>query len=279
MSKVKINYTKIFSQFISKVRNVPALGAATIFGLTGISWLSLEIMAPQFAQAYVARVGVNINRQPGETYKTMLVRGLAVARAAVQRSFDRDILITEVQVTISGENKGAIAPILMVEVSRQEWNNQPDAQFWVSYMPNAEALLNFETAIDTEETTGGASAPSAPPRNGNVPPPPPTRNVPTTGETLTPPPTRVPRQAGEPPVTTPGSGNVNTPEPTPTRTSESDAENEDLSPTNEGTGNDGTNSGIELDDDESGSRPTTTSESDAENGSGNDGTNAGIETR
>ncbi len=181
MSKVKVNNTKAFSQFTSKSRSFPALGAATIVGMTGISWLSLETITPQVAQAYVARVDVNLNRQPGETYQTMLARGLAVARAAVQRSFDKDILITEVKVTISGENKGAIAPIMMVEVTRQEWNKQPDAQFWVSYMPNAEALLNFETAIDTEDTTGG-SAPTPAPRNGgNLPVP---QGVPPTGETL-----------------------------------------------------------------------------------------------
>ncbi|MGB7518868.1 MAG: hypothetical protein WA896_04470, partial [Spirulinaceae cyanobacterium] len=235
MSKVKRNNPKIFSQFTSKRRNLPALGAATILSLTGLSWLGLEIIAPQVAQAYVARVDVNLNRQPGEAYQTMLARGLAVARAAVQRSFDRDILITEVKVTISGENKGAIAPIMMVEVSRQEWNRQPDARFWVSYMPNAEALLNFETAIDTEDNPGG-SAPTPTPRNGNLPIPqgaPPTEGVPQTGETLNSPPTRIPRRPGEPPVPTPGS-NTGASEPvsTPTRTSESDVENEDRSPAN-----------------------------------------------
>ena len=244
MSRVQVNNKKFLSQLFSKLNIFSGIGTATIIGVTGINWLTLETITPQVAQAYVANVNVNLSRQLGETYETLLVRGLAVARAAVQRSFDKDILITEVKVTISGENKGAIAPIMIVEVSRQEWNKIPEAKSWVSYIPNADILLGFENATATEEDPQGSPLNSQPPNLGNPPPIP--QGIPPTEENLNAPPPNIPRRLGEPPVFIPGS-NINTPETlttptseensTPTTTSESEnnsssnSENEAFSPT------------------------------------------------
>ncbi len=242
MSRVQANNQKFLSQLFSKLNIFSGIGTATIIGFTGINWLTLEAIRPQIAQAYVANINVNLSRQFGETYETLLVRGLAVARAAVQRSFDQDILITEVKVTISGENKGAIAPIMIVEVSRQEWNKIPEAKSWVSYIPNADILLGFENATGTEEAPQGSPPSTQPPNLGNPPPIP--QGIPPTEETLNAPPPNIPRRLGEPPVFIPGSS-VNTPETvttpasegnsTPTATSESEnnsnSENEAFSPT------------------------------------------------
>lgn len=220
MSQVQVNNQKFFSLLFSKLNIFSGIGVATVIGVTGINWLTLEAIRPQIAQAYVANINVNLNRQFGETYDTLLVRGLAVARAAVQRSFDEDILITEVKVTISGENKGAIVPIMIVEVSRQEWNKIPEAESWVSYIPNADILLGFENATDTENAPQGLP-PSSPPSNLGNPPPIP-QGIPPTEEALNTPPPNVPRRLGEPPVFIPGSS-VNTPEPITTPTSEEDS--------------------------------------------------------
>ncbi|WP_224411028.1 hypothetical protein [Oscillatoria salina] len=124
---------------------------ATVLGLTGVSWIGIEAIAPQVAQAYTARLDVELNRQEGETYQTMLRRAEAVARAAAQRAFDSDILVNDVAVTILGENEGAIAPILRLDVSRQSWRRQPDPQVWATYFPNVESLLDFESVAVNEE--------------------------------------------------------------------------------------------------------------------------------
>ncbi|MTJ47446.1 hypothetical protein [Dolichospermum sp. UHCC 0259] len=104
-------------------------------------WLMTEAIAPQVVQAYTARVDLLIDRLPEESYETVLRRAESTARAATQRSFDQDILVTEVSVIISAQNRGAIAPILSLEVSRPQWQKLPDPQNWTTYFKTARSLL------------------------------------------------------------------------------------------------------------------------------------------
>ncbi|MEC4982947.1 MAG: hypothetical protein SAJ37_15840 [Oscillatoria sp. PMC 1068.18] len=138
------------------------ISLAAMLGLTGVSWMGIEAIAPQVAQAYTARLEVELNRQEDETYRTMLRRAEAVARAAAQRAFDSDILVSDVVVTILGENEGAIAPILRLNVSRQSWRTQPDPQVWATYFPNAESLLEFENLAVNEENQAVEEEPAVP---------------------------------------------------------------------------------------------------------------------
>jgi len=107
-------------------------------------WLTTEAIAPQIAQAYTARVDLLIDSLPEESYETLLRRAEAAARATTQRSFDQDILVTEVSVIISAQNQGAIAPILSLEVSRPQWRKRPDPQIWTIYFQTARYLLLFD---------------------------------------------------------------------------------------------------------------------------------------
>ncbi|KHG40679.1 MULTISPECIES: hypothetical protein [Aphanizomenon] len=104
-------------------------------------WLTTEAIAPQTVQAYTARVDLLIDRLPEESYETVLRRAEFTARAATQRSFDQDILVTEVSIIISAQNRGAIAPILSLEVSRPQWQKLPDPQNWTTYFKTARLLL------------------------------------------------------------------------------------------------------------------------------------------
>ena len=107
-------------------------------------WLTTEAIAPQIVQAYTARVDLLIDRLPEESYETVLRRAESAARAATQRSFDQDILVTEVSVILSAQNQGAIAPILSLEVSRPQWQKSPDPQSWTTYFKTARFLLLFD---------------------------------------------------------------------------------------------------------------------------------------
>ncbi len=106
-------------------------------------WLVSEAIAPQIVQAYTNRVDLEINRLPGDNYKSLLRRAEAVARAAAQRSFDKDILVTDVSIIVSVQNFGAIAPVLELKVSRNQWRNRPEAQRWAKYFKMARKLLFF----------------------------------------------------------------------------------------------------------------------------------------
>lgn len=125
-------------------KQILPLSLFILLGCTGVSWLTTTAIIPQVAQAYTARVEVSLRTQPNETYENLIRRAEAVARAAAQRSFDGDILITDVAVTIIGEHDGAIAPVLLLDVSRQNWRNRPETPYWATYFPSSELLLGFE---------------------------------------------------------------------------------------------------------------------------------------
>jgi hypothetical protein len=145
-------------------QQITPLRLVLLLGFTGISWLTTATLAPQIAQAYTARVNLSINRQVGESFNSFLRRAEAIARAATQRSFDSDILVTDVSVTVIGQNQGAITPILLLEVSRQSWRGRPDPQSWTTYFPDTQSLLGFEQepVVDAEPQLPGGQPPPPP---------------------------------------------------------------------------------------------------------------------
>ncbi|HBY79848.1 MAG TPA: hypothetical protein DEG47_23220, partial [Cyanobacteria bacterium UBA11148] len=80
-------------------KHIAPFSFVVLLGCTGVSWLMTAMIAPQVAQAYTARVDISLRSQPEETYQNFVRRAEAVARAAAQRSFDGDILVTDVAVT------------------------------------------------------------------------------------------------------------------------------------------------------------------------------------
>ncbi|BAY27264.1 hypothetical protein NIES2100_70870 [Calothrix sp. NIES-2100] len=128
----------VISQIARKIRIVQL--AVLLFSAVPV-WFVCEAIAPQIVRAYTARVDLAIDRLPEETYETVLRRAEAAARAATQRSFDQDILVTDVSVIVTVQSQGAIAPVLALEVTRPQWRNRPDPQRWASYFKTARSLL------------------------------------------------------------------------------------------------------------------------------------------
>ncbi|NJL61471.1 MAG: hypothetical protein HC903_06120 [Methylacidiphilales bacterium] len=128
----------------AKEAKIRIVNAILLLGTALPVWGIAEGIAPQIVRAYTARADIVVDRLPEETYETMLRRAEAAARAGAQRSFDQDILITEVSVIISGQSYGAIAPILDLRVTRQQWRNRPDPQVWATYFKSARSLLLFD---------------------------------------------------------------------------------------------------------------------------------------
>jgi len=162
--QLKKSSSKLFKSIAQK--QIAPITLLTVMGFTGVSWLTTAAIAPQKVQAYTANVDVSLNRQTGESFQSFLRRAEAVARAAAQRSFDRDILVTQVLVTVVGQNDGAIVPVLSLAVSRQAWRNRPDPQRWATYFPNTQSLLRFDESETEEAGTQPAATPPPPPRPG-----------------------------------------------------------------------------------------------------------------
>ncbi len=131
----------VISQIARRIRIVPLV---VLLIATVPAWFLMEGIAPQLVRAYTARVDLAIDRLPDENYETILTRAEAAARAAAQRSFDQDILVTDVSIIVSVQNYGSIAPVLTLQVSRPEWRSRPDAQNWATYFKTARSLLFFE---------------------------------------------------------------------------------------------------------------------------------------
>lgn len=113
---------------------------AALVGLGGAALPAL--IAPPAAQAYTSRVNLFVVREQGESFDTLVRRSEIIARAAVQRSFDADVLMTDVIVTVIGDNQGVSVPILTVPVSRSDWRLRPDVTQWANYYEAARYLVN-----------------------------------------------------------------------------------------------------------------------------------------
>ncbi len=122
--------------------SVLSAGLATLIGGTGV-WLTEALIAPQASQAYTSRLDLFLARESGETYDTLLRRAEMAARAGAQRSFDQDLLITNVSVTVVVEGDGVTVPILALRVDRDEWRSRPETTYWATYYRTAEMLLNL----------------------------------------------------------------------------------------------------------------------------------------
>ncbi|MBE9034581.1 hypothetical protein [aff. Roholtiella sp. LEGE 12411] len=151
----------VISQIATRIRTVP-LVVLLIF--TVPIWLLSEAIAPEVVRAYTARVDLAIDRLPEENYETILRRAEAAARAAAQRSFDQDILVTDVSIIVSVQSYGAIAPVLTLEVSRSQWRTRPDAQRWAAYFKTARSLLLFEKQTTSNPVPAATTSPAALPQ-------------------------------------------------------------------------------------------------------------------
>jgi hypothetical protein len=139
--------------------------------LTTPLWLSTSWLVPAAVQAYEARVDVTLDRLADETYQSFLRRAELVTQAAAQRSFDRDVLINQVSVMIIGQHQGNEAPLLLLQVSRDEWTQQPDPRRWAIYYRSAKTLLGLPSGSDAAipATPGAVRWLEAAPRSA-VPP-------------------------------------------------------------------------------------------------------------
>lgn len=119
-------------------------GLMPMMGLAIGTWtLEMAIVSPS-AYAYTDRVNITLEREADEPYEGLAQRAEMAARTAAQQSFSRDILITEVDVTILGQNGLAVVPILRLTVSRNDWRSRPDPHYWSSYYSAAKMLLELE---------------------------------------------------------------------------------------------------------------------------------------
>lgn len=118
------------------------VGLAMVLGTSSALWLTEALIMPKASYAYTSRLNLFLTLEEGEPYKSLVRRANMAARAGAQRSFDQELLITEVVINVTGENSDGIAvPVLSLRVSRQEWSQQPVTEYWATYFRGAQTLL------------------------------------------------------------------------------------------------------------------------------------------
>lgn len=115
------------------------LGLALLLALGGSG--VFQIVAPPAAEAYTSRLNLFLVREDWESFDAFVQRAEIIARAGVQRSFDSDVLMTDVIVNVIGENQSTSMPVMTVTVSRSDWQRQPDVTAWAQYYDAARTLL------------------------------------------------------------------------------------------------------------------------------------------
>jgi len=133
----------MFSKMIIRVGTLlPLLVGSTAIVGGNILWTMVARPAPAIAQT-TFNTNLLLQVADQETYSVLVSRAEVNAEVKVQELFDQDLLRTEVRLTVLGQNGAAIAPVLKLRVSRQEWTSYPDPEIWSVYYPESQILLNF----------------------------------------------------------------------------------------------------------------------------------------
>ncbi|MGB3207465.1 MAG: hypothetical protein WBB28_20970 [Crinalium sp.] len=166
------SYVNNFQSLSVNPRSLVKISLVTLLGCSGVSSTITSakalpliaqastpgvVITPTPNQANLIQLQVSIARNPSESFETMLRRSEAMAKTFIQRSFDKNKSVTNVNLTVLGENQGSIAPIVSMRVNRQGWKRSPDPQMWATYFPNAQTLLGLQNSLTT--ATQPASTP------------------------------------------------------------------------------------------------------------------------
>ena len=94
-----------------------------------------------FAESREVDIRVQVNQDEGFAVMTRKVEILA--RSAAQRTFDREIIVSDVSVKVTAQTQEQAAIILQLIVSRNECSSRPDPKVWATYFPMAQTLIGI----------------------------------------------------------------------------------------------------------------------------------------
>ncbi|MEO1400139.1 MAG: hypothetical protein AAFV72_02680 [Cyanobacteria bacterium J06635_1] len=123
----------------------------SLFALLGLGLLPMQIRA-QSENLTLTVQADGINR-----YETLLEQAEQRVRRLLSETFNADPTLNEVYVVATVERNGSILPLMSMQVSREEWQNNTLFAH-AGYSRVARGLLNFES----ETQVASAPAPSRP---------------------------------------------------------------------------------------------------------------------
>ena len=85
-----------------------------------------------------------IESNGNNSYNMLVQNAENLAQNRINQEFDNNPEITEISLTILGERRSQIVPVLRSTVSRREWENNPKIDNFTRYFADAKFLLRFE---------------------------------------------------------------------------------------------------------------------------------------
>ncbi|PZV12654.1 MAG: hypothetical protein DCF20_17150 [Pseudanabaena sp.] len=112
--------------------------------VSAIATLSTIAIASS-AAAERREVDIRLLVNQDEGFTVMTRQAEILARSAAQRTFDREVLVSDVSVKVTAQNlnQDQAAIILQLIVSRRDWASRPDPKIWATYFPMAKTLIGI----------------------------------------------------------------------------------------------------------------------------------------
>ncbi|MDJ0519482.1 MAG: hypothetical protein QNJ74_25565 [Trichodesmium sp. MO_231.B1] len=141
-----------------------------------IFWSTILILASLFITnlsvlASAKKTSLLIEYNNNNSYKILVEQAEKLAQKTIAQEFANNPEITEITITILGERKSQIVPVLRSTVSRSEWQKNANLDEFTRYFADAKLLLKFEDDSDAQAIP--ETKPPVPKSSPQVPAPPP----------------------------------------------------------------------------------------------------------
>ncbi len=148
---------KMLEKYFSIRHAAQRFSVAAIASITLSAVSAFSILTPQ-ADASPLAINIEIPNQLG--YTNLIKQAEFLAGSEITRQFNANPGLNEVEVVVLGHYVGDIVPLLLVNVSRAQWQSSPVVNRWSSYYSATYALLarhdsDDETLANSRSNAGG----------------------------------------------------------------------------------------------------------------------------
>lgn len=127
---------------------LPILGSFSVLILP-FTGATVGLLTVQPVRAETKQIELTVEAQGDQNFNNLVRKAEALMLDAIQQAFIKDSTITQVSVKVLGERNGQASPLLFLQVSRTDWQKQPDLQSWTKYFDGARFLLGFSKLEST----------------------------------------------------------------------------------------------------------------------------------
>lgn len=201
-----------------------SIGCLVNIALLSLGSLGLGFFQTSAVVAQSIQVPLTVSRQQNESYGNFIQRATKLTVAQLKNRFSQNSALNQVRIVVIGENNGVVAPVLSVNMNRQQWLSHPNPEPLINYFQDSQFLLGFETLTppkSEKSSTLPSSSTSAP--NPTTSPTP--TSQPNSAEPKKAPTAKPPSTPNQSPVATPVPLPDAAPSPTPPKMTPANALN------------------------------------------------------